>query len=205
MKKKASIASNLIGILKIRLLKFLFPALFAFSIIFIMSESAQGQDCSVVLKIKDPMPVCAPSTVDLTLEAITTGSTNGLTYTYYSNPELTIIVPSPTKVKAGIYYIKGVLTGSCRGFVAASVEAKVNDKPNVIIPNPVVKSLNGRADLTSSLITSGSDTGLIFSYWYDKASTKSLSTPQSTVNGVYYLKGTSGNGCSDIQTITIND
>ncbi len=205
MKNKACEASNLIGILKIRLLEFFLPVFFAFSIIFILSEMAQGQDCSVVLKIKDPMPVCAPSTVDLTLEAITAGSTDGLTYTYYSNPELTILVPSPTKVKAGIYFIKGVLTGSCNGFVVASVDVKVNGKPNVIVANPVVKSVNGRADLTSALITSGSDTGLIFSYWSDKASTKSLTSPQSTVNGVYYIKGTSGNGCADIQTITIND
>lgn len=205
MKQKASVASNLFGLLKIRLLRFFLSALFVFSIIFILSESAKGQGCSVVLKIKDPMPVCAPSTVDLTLEAITAGSTDGLTYTYYSNPELTILVPSPTKVKAGIYYIKGVLTCSCNGFVVASVKVKVNDKPNVIVPNPVVKSINGKADLTSALVTSGSDTGLIFSYWYDAESTKSLSAPQSTVNGVYYIKGTSGDGCADIKKITIND
>jgi len=205
MKMKVSEASNLISILKIRLFEFFISMLIVFSIIFILSENIQGQGCSVVLKIKDPMPVCAPSTVDLTLDAITDGSTNGLTYTYYSNPELTILVPSPKKVKAGIYFIKGVLSGSCNGFVVASVEVKVNDKPNVIVPNPVVKSVNGSADLTSALITSGSDTGLIFSYWYDAESTKSLSAPQSTVNGVYYIKGTSGNGCADIKTITIND
>jgi len=205
MKMKASVASNLIRILKIRLYKFFLPALFVFLIIFILSENVQGQDCSVVLKIKDPVPVCAPSTVDLTLEAITAGSTNGLTYTYYSNPELTVLVPSPTKVKAGIYFIKGMLTGSCNGFVVASVKVKVNVKPNVIVPNPVVKSVNGSADLTSALVTSGSDADLIFSYWYDAASTKSLSSPQSTVNGVYYIKGTSDNGCFDIQSITIDD
>jgi len=205
MKMKASVASNLIGVLKIRLLKFFLPILFVFSIIFILSESVQGQGCSVVLKISDPAPVCSPLTVDLTADAITDGSTNGLTYTYYSNPELTILVPSPTKVKAGIYYIKGVLAGSCNGFVVASVEVKVNDKPKVIVPNPVIKSVNGSVDLTSALITSGSDNGLIFSYWYDAASTKSLSSPQSTVNGEYYIKGTSGNGCFDIQLITVND
>jgi len=205
MKTKASVASNLIRIFKIRLYKFFLPALFVFSIIFILSESVQGQGCSVVLRIKDPAPVCAPSTVDLTLDAITDGSTNGLIYTYYSNPELTILVPSPTKVKSGVYYIKGVLTGPCNGFVVASVEVKVNDKPKVIVPTPVVKSVNGSADLTSPLITSGSDSGLNFSYWYDAASTKSLSSPQSTVNGEYYIKGTSGNGCFDIQLITVND
>jgi len=205
MKMKVSVASNLICIFKIRLYKFFLPSLFVFSTIFILSESIKGQGCSVVLKIKDPAPVCAPSTVDLTLDAITEGSTNGLTYTYYSNPELTTLVPSPTKVTSGIYFIKGVLTGSCNGFVVASVEVKVEEKPKVIVPNPVVKSVNGSADLTTTLITLGSDKGLIFSYWNDAASTKSLSAPQSTVNGVYYIKGTSGNGCFDIQSITVND
>jgi len=205
MKMNAREASNLNSIFKIRLSKIFLSALFVFLIIFILSAGVQGQGCSIVLKIKDPVPVCAPSTVDLTLDAITEGSTKGLIYTYYSNSELTILVPFPTKVKAGIFFIRGVLTGSCNGFVVASVEVKVNDKPNVIVPNQVIKSVNGSADLTSALITSGSDNGLIFSYWYDAASTKSVSFPQSIVNGVYYIKGTSGNGCFDTQSITVND
>lgn len=169
------------------------------------TKDVNAQGCSLILKIKDPNPVCSPSTINLTSDEITKGSTSGLIFSYYLNPELTILVPSPTKVKAGTYYIKGELNGTCNGFVVASVKVTVFEKPKVIISNPDVKSENGTADLTSPLITSGSDTELIFSYWYDAAATKPLLVPRSTINGVYFIKGTSGNGCSDIKLITISN
>jgi hypothetical protein len=174
-------------------------------ILSIMTEGIQAQGCSIILKIKDPAPVCSPSTVDLTSSAVTSGSTNGLVLSYYVDPALTTLVSTPDKVTAGTYYIKGVLTGSCKGFAVASVNAIVLTKPNVVIPNPVIKRMGGTVDLTLAQITAGSDTGLTFSYWYDAALTSPFLSPQSTVNGIYFIKGTSDNGCSDSQSITVND
>jgi len=205
MKIKILIPYNVISGLRVRLVARDLFKLAIFLLVYLLCVSVHAQNCSIILKIKDPAPVCSPITIDLTSSGITEGSTKGLIFSYYMNSELTMIVPSPAKVSAGTYYIKGVLTGSCQGFVVASVKVTGFDKPHVIIPNSVIKSVNGRADLTSPLITSGSDAGLVFSYWYDAATSKPLISPKSTVNGVYFIKGTSDNGCFDVQSITINN
>lgn len=202
---KASVASNLIGVLKIRLLKFFFPVLFVFSIIFILSESVQGQGCSVVLKISDPAPVCSPLTVDLTAATITSGSTEGLKFSYYLNPELTISLPNPESVGVGTYYIKGILTGSRTVWVASTVKVTVYAKPNLVITPSILISPNEHIDLTLPSIKSGSDEGIVFSYWLDIEATKPLLTSVLAVKGVYYIKGILGNGCFDIKPITIDE
>ncbi len=59
------------------------------------------------LVITDPNPVCFPSTVDITTDTITEGSTPGLTYTYWEDSECTIEYETPTETTGGIYYIRG--------------------------------------------------------------------------------------------------
>jgi len=205
MNMKLSINRIFLKMVKTNYLGKAFLKLSVIIILSILSESIHAQGCSITLKIKDPVPVCSPSTVDLTSAAVTTGSTNGLVFSYYIDPALTTVVPSPDKVNAGTYYIKGVLTGSCKGFAVASVNAFVLAKPNVVIPNPVIKRLGGTIDLTLPQVTAGSDAGLTFSYWYDAALTSPFLSPQSAGNGNYFIKGISNNGCSDSQPITVND
>jgi hypothetical protein len=204
MKLKSNMATNPIVILNIKLFKLELLRFWLFSIIFILGESAYAQGCSIILKITDPSPVCASSTVNLTSEAITKGSTSGLVFSYYLNAELTIPVPSPTQVNAGVYYVKGDLLGRCNGFAIATVNI-TSIKPKLIISIPVVKNVSGSVDLTSSVITSGSDSGLVFSYWFDEKATTQVPHPRKVGNGVYFIKGTSDNGCFDIQSITVND
>jgi large repetitive protein len=205
MNMEPNVTRNFFRKLKLNYLGLAFLKLSVIVILSILTEGVQAQGCSIILKIKDPSPVCSPSTVDLTPDAVTSGSTNGLIFYYYSDPDLTMSIPSPTKVGAGTYYIKGVLTGSCKGFAVASVKATVLAKPNVVIPNPVIKRAGGNVDLTLPQITAGSDAGLSFSYWYDTELTRPFLSPQSATNGVYFIKGTSNNGCSDTQSITVND
>jgi gliding motility-associated-like protein len=75
-----------------------------------------GSSASVVINpiqaapkvmITKPAPVCTGSTVDLTSAEITSGSSPGLTYTYWINATATVPFNSPLTATAGTYYIKG--------------------------------------------------------------------------------------------------
>ena len=172
-------------------------------LIFLSAEVALSQDRTLILKINDPDPVCAPSTVDLTSKSITSGSTDGLIFSYFNDPELTKNLTDPTKVGEGKYFIKGISTVSGNAFVAASVRIKVMAKPKLVVANQVIQGSTGKVDLTLPLVTSGSDEGLTFSYWLDVLATKSLSDPINVGKEQYFIKATSSNECFDIQLINV--
>jgi len=204
MKTKASINGIMNGVLSIRHLRQFRLALlelFLLSILLIAGDGVQAQGCLAILKISDPAPVCYPATVDLTLAAVTAGSTAALSFSFYTDPELSLQLANPSQVSAGTYYIKGLLTNPRTVWVAGSVKVIVLEKPNL----KVISSIKEKADLTLQLITTGSDAGLTFSYWYDSAATISLPAPKLVGKGEYFIKGTSSIGCFDIKKITVTE
>ncbi len=153
-----------------------------------------------------PSAVCNGSTVDLTATAVTTGSTAGLTYSYFTDASATTVLANPNAVaSSGTYYIKGTNSNGC--VAMASVIVTVNALPNVVSVNPTTVCAPTTVNLTASGVTTGSDSGLTFTYFTDLAATTALTLPSAvSTSGTYYIKGTNTNGCSVIipVTVTIN-
>ena len=147
--------------------------------------------------ITNPAATCAPGTVDITVAAVTAGSTAGLTYTYFTDAAGTIVLATPNAVAAsGTYYIKGTTASGCSDI--QPVVVTINAKPTVVITNPAATCAPGTVDLTAAAVTAGSTAGLTYTYFTDAAGTIVLASPNAVAaSGTYYIKGTTAR---DVQT-----
>jgi len=156
-----------------------------------------------VLVITDPTPVCSPAAVDITASAITTGSTSGLTYSYWTDAAATLALTNPSAVTTGgTYYIKGLdATTGCSS--VKPVNVVVNAAIQLVINNPSPVCAPATVDLTSPAITAGSTGGMTFTYWTDAAATIAYLTPTSADDDTFYIKGTLGT-CSVVKPVTVS-
>lgn len=83
-----------------------------------------------VVIITNPPPVCSPSTIDLTSASVTSGSTPGLTYTYWRNQAATIAYNTPASATSGTYYIKGTTSSLCSDIKPVTVTVRQNPSAN---------------------------------------------------------------------------
>jgi hypothetical protein len=149
-----------------------------------------------------PATVCSPSTVDLTDPGVTTGSDTGLIFTYFTDAAASIVYSTPSVAIAGTYYIKGTNANGCSAI--SSVLVTVNNVlPTVLTVSPAAVCSPNTIDLTASGVTSGSDAGLIFTYFTDAAATIAYATPSAAIMGTYFIKGTILNGCSTVASVIV--
>ncbi len=114
-----------------------------------VTTSASGASCQSIdsvivtvnpqpdLQITDPVAVCSPSTVDITLAAVTSGTTGGGVMSYWLNSLATTSLSSPAAITtSGTYYIKLTALGGCTDI-----------QPVIVTVNPAQASSAG-ADIT---------------------------------------------------------
>jgi len=135
---------------------------------------------SPVVTINTPAAVCSPATVNLTLPAVTTGSTAGLTYTYWTNLAGTTPYATPSAATNGTYYIRGTVAATgCSDIKAVTVT--VNPSPSTPVVS-VIDNCNGTSSLstlaTGSLLWSNGSTSPNIT-----VSTAGIFTVTTTLNG----------------------
>ncbi len=163
--------------------------------------------------IHNPVPVCAPGTVNLTLPEVKAGSTPGLTYTYYADPAATVVYPNPATATDDIYYIKGANVAGCYDIepVTASVYSTLG------IP---VFAMGAASDICNGVgavtFNSTATNALTLSYSLDAASLLAGNTINSATGLVTFASGYVGitkitataTGCGSpataIHSVTVN-
>ncbi|WP_199417188.1 Ig-like domain-containing protein, partial [Chitinophaga silvatica] len=164
---------------------------------------------AVTLKINDapnliitaPPVACHPAAIDLTATAITTGSTAGLQYTYFTDAGATIPVTTPAAITvSGTYYIKGTNpTTSCS--VITPVIVQFVDQPQVELVHPDCVTNTGSINVLSPL-------GSQFRYSNNGGTTYQVSPLFTNLApGTYNVTATNldVSGCvSATTTVTIN-
>ena len=144
--------------------------------------------------ITNPPAGCAPSTVNLTLPAVTAGSTPGLTFTYWTDPAATIAYPTPAAASAGTYYIKGTTAAGCSDIKPVTVV--VNPRPSVTgIQTNVLCAGNstGAIDITVS-----GGTGPYLFAWTGTGVVPAIEDQTGLAAGLYSIVVTDASGCSSV-------
>ncbi len=154
-----------------------------------------------ILVITNPPAVCSPGTANITLAAITAGTTAGVTLTYWTNAAATIPFATPTVATNGTYYIKATTAAGCTDI--KPVVVTVNPLPTLVITNPAAVCSPNTVDITATAVTTGSTAGITLTYWTDAAATISYTTPTVATNGTYYIKATTAAGCVDIKPVVV--
>jgi len=155
------------------------------------------------LVITNPAAVCTGSTVDITAATVVAGSDTGLVYSYWADPFGTVTFPSPNAIpSSGTYYIKAVNANGCS--VISPVVVTVNSAPALVITNPAAVCTGSTVDITAAAVVTGSDTGLVYSYWADPFGAVTFPSPNAIPSsGTYYIKAVNANGCSVISPVVV--
>lgn len=181
---------------------------------YVMASNAQG--CSVsgkidvivndlpILAIKDPAAVCFPEKVDLTNQNLYSGSSEKLSYSFFSDEGLTDKLSNPKSVgKAGAYYVKATNSSGC--YVSDKINVTINSLPTIVVNKPRAIFDYDSIDLTASEITKGSKNFVKVNYFYDALLSRPIADPtKMNKAGVYYISLQNEKGCSVSASIELN-
>lgn len=159
---------------------------------------------SPVLVVKNPPEVCYPEKVDITDLNLFQGSTERLTYSFYTNEALTEKLTNPRSVgKTGTYYVKATNASGC--YAVDKVQVIINKLPILVINKPKPIFDYDYVDLTSSEIIKGSKEFVKASYYHDALLSKPVSQPDKVNKaGIYYISLQNEKGCLVSAPVELN-
>lgn len=157
-----------------------------------------------ILNLNIPNPTvesCVSSPYDLGSSLVTSGSSPGLSFAYFTDPSLLNYLGTPRAITtSGTYYIKATNAAGC--IVTKPVKLIMDAYPVFVVKEPAPVNRPETVNLFSYI--SGNTTGTSFSYWYDSATTKPIPNPDAiNMNGVYYIKGTTAGGCYKVTAVKV--
>jgi gliding motility-associated-like protein len=140
------------------------------------------------LTISNPAAVCSPATVDLTASA----STDIGTISYYTDATYTTLVPDPTAVGSGTYYV-------------VADDAGCTDEGTIIVVVNPLPIINGGADVIvcqGTTVTLSGSGGV--SYTWTNGGINAVAFTPALGTTVYTVAGTDANGCVGTDNVTVN-
>ncbi len=151
------------------------------------------------LKVVDTLWGCVGAGADLTASAVTTGSTEGMVFSYYTEASGLLHVPNPRGViQPGLYYIKGTNPEGCSNIVPVLV--MLHPQAIVTIKDPLPVQYPQTVDLSTVYVSRSDQT---YSYYSDEKATKPLPSKNVGVSGKYYIKAVNSFGCETITYTTV--
>lgn len=153
-----------------------------------------------VLMVKNPDPVCAPLTIDLTDLKNYLGSTKDVSYTFYDAIDGKMLNNPKSINKSGIYIVKATNANNCE--TTSEIKITINSQPKIVINQPRTVFITQKIDLTKQEILKGSSDYNKIAYWYDSQMQKQLISPNEiSKSGSYYISLTNASGCTTIAEV----
>jgi len=151
------------------------------------------------LAVKDTVLGCPDLGADLTAAAVTAGSSDGMTLSYYTDSLGTVYLYQPNAVKsAGTYYIRGINKEGCMNLLPVYVKLSL---PSLDIIETRAVDYPITVDLSKTFVPQA---GLTYSYYSDANGTLPLTNYTAIkYGGTYYIKAASSLGCSVIEPVIV--
>ena len=159
-----------------------------------------------VVAFSNPPAICSPSSINLTtLPEVLSGTIAGLSFGYYSDALATTALTSAQYNginTSGIYYIKTINSFLCNSI--SPVTVTVNSNPVINITDSIaVCSPVSTYNIADMTLFVGSSPALTYNYYTDSPTVSTYTTFNNADTGIYFIKGTSTQGCSTIKKLTI--
>ncbi len=158
----------------------------------------------IKLVVKENVVSCISNPIDLTAALITSGSSSGLRFEYYSDASQNNYLPTPKVVtKTGTYYIKGINLVGCEA--VGEINVKVGTYPAFAVSTDPFATTATRPlgiDLNSLIY---STENLTYSFWKDSLSTIPLGNFNAiNKTGTYFIRGDNPEGCATVHSATVS-